>query len=571
MKKMWAVVLVSVIMLLPCRAVLAREESPNHYYILCKSGEEYSAYPIDTVLEGFQDDPAWLFELFSQVLDDIWVSLPVEKIGLEPFGLLMNGVTQELKFPTMISQDLKLYYPVFLNSSHLTVGNIPGVNFLQGLYLLESSLKIDIETLPGYGKVAVQGNTLLDSRFNDGLFHFSSQGSLVLTGNSQGFTLPSQGGNVTSLVQSCSSQLHNYQLRGNALMQRELALGAGQGLSLEPGGTLELLDGLALTLGRGALFYNKGNFGGVIRNQGRVDNARGAIIGGSHFYNLTEGQVYNAGVVTSALVSTQKGSVIRNLDGGRLTAVPTGEGEFPGKISGEKPVSDGSGPPSREETIVPPRQDSASRDDDDDDNSLSDPYISLPDALVSGLAPKLDKAQVVAATKTAIEQAGQQDRQAVVRLPSPGALDAEALKALWGEEEKFPLVLYAFSPEKDGKGVGVRLTVKPSALTEPCSLEASMDNEQALKTQELFEYYFAGNVRVVSLTYQGNFAKPVEVAARLNLSGIDSQRLFFYAYQPTSNTYREIRSPQNWVDSKGFLHFYTSWGGDLLVTDVRLP
>ena len=25
------------------------------------------------------------------------------------------------------------------------------------------------------------------------------------------------------------------------------------------------------------------------------------------------------------------------------------------------------------------------------------------------------------------------------------------------------------------------------------------------------------------------------------------------------------------VDSKGFLHFYTSWGGDLLVTDVRLP
>mgnify|MGYP007049771543 CR=1 FL=1 len=448
------------------------------------------------------------------------------------------------------------------------------VNFLQGLYLLESGLRIDVETLPDYGKVTLQGSTLLNSGSNDGLFHFSSQGSLTLTGNTRSFALPPQGGNVTSLVQSCSSQFDSYQLRGSALMQRELVLDGGQSLSLEPGGTLELLDNVALTLGRGALFQNKGNFHGVIRNQGRVDNARGAVIGGSHFYNLPEGQVHNEGLMSSTLVSTQKGSTIINREGGRLTAVPTGEGEFPGKAGGEQPAPGGGSPPPTEEAVVPPGQNpaSASRDDDDDDrNSLPDTYISLPDALVSGLTLKLDKAHVVAATKTALEQAGQQDRQAVIRLPSPGTLDTETLKALWSEEEKFPLLLYAFSPEKGGKGVGVRLAVKPSALTEPCCLEASIDNEQAVRTQKLFEYYFTGKARVVSLAYQGDFAKPVEVAAKLNLSGFDSQGLFFYAYHPQANTYREISSPQHWVDSKGFLHFYTPWGGDLLVTDVRLP
>ncbi len=99
MKKFWAVVLAAMMILLPCRVTLGREESPNHYYILCKSGDEYSAYPIDAMLEEFQDAPNWLIELFNQELDDIWEPLPVEKEGVEPFGLLINGVTEEIKVP----------------------------------------------------------------------------------------------------------------------------------------------------------------------------------------------------------------------------------------------------------------------------------------------------------------------------------------------------------------------------------------------------------------------------------------------------------------------------------------
>jgi len=362
-------------------------------------------------------------------------------------------------------------------------------------------------------------------------------------------------------MQTLSSLVCSYELEGSAELQRSLTLTSGQSFSLHGGGMLQMKEGAELCLESGGLLDNRGTVSGPIRNGGRINNAAGAMIGGGPFYNLTGGQVYNAGVIASTPIVTAAGSVIANLKGGSLATVPTGEGEYPGK-SKETP------PPAPPENNPPTREQNNNQNaDDGGDSSNTDMNHSN-----GQLHEVVDKAQIAFATYTAVQQAReQQSGQAVLRLVNPKELTAEVLQTLWEEEQQFPLLIYSFSLGERGRGVDVRLAVKPSALTGPCDLSASTFSLQAARTRELFQRHFGGDFRVVSLGYQGDFARPIEVAAKLDLSGLDVENLFFYAYHPESNTYREIERPQHWVDSRGFLHFYTSWGGDLLVTNTRLP
>lgn len=550
MKKLLAVALALAMILLPC-GIQGSEGIQSHYFLIGTNGEQYSAFPLDDSLKSiFGQSFPQLEYVLSLGLEDLWDILELGRDDFEPFGLLIHSLTQTLDGISRLDGD----YPVILNHSHLTAKNtVNAICFSQGLYLLESSLKILVEESSNKKQVTVKEEDLI-TYGGGGRFHFPSQGSLTLRGDAPKLNLPQNGAtDLTPVMQRLDSLTCSYGLEGEVEIRTGLALAFGQELSLEQGGTLHLPGGAELLLNSGTILNNKGSISGSIRNQGRVNNAQGAVIGGGYFCNLKDGQVYNAGVITSSPIVTQKGSTITNLGGGSLATVPTGEGEYPGK---KDPA-----PPAQEKPAHP-------SSGDDDDDGVAHPATNLPVVQPQ----QLDKTQVAFATYTAIHQAlEQQNQQAVIRLLGSGKLSAEGLQALWEEEQKFPLVVYSFSPRERGRGVGVRLAIKPSALPGPCDLSASTFNRQAVQTRELFHHHFGGSYQVVSLGYQGDFAKPVEVAAKLDLSGFDLETLYFYAYHPPTNTYRQIEHPQHWVDSRGFLHFYTAWGGDLLVTDVRLP
>ncbi len=557
MKRILAVVLAVAILFFPCR-VLANQDSQNHYFLICVSGDRYTAFPVDDVLQKILRKPTLLLaHVLSVDLETVYDRLEGEE-NLVPVGLLVHQLVQDLEGGSTLTGQ----YPILVNDSHLTLaGTVRSVSFPQGLYLLESSFQIPVGESSNLGKIAVKDQVLYDAYTTSGLFRFVGQGNFTLRGNAPKISLQQSGGtDLTALMQSLSSLVCSYELEGSAELQRNLTLISGQSFSLHAGGMLQLKEGAELGLESGALLDNRGTVGGPIRNGGRINNAAGAVIGGGHFYNLTGGQVYNAGVIASNPIVTAAGSVIANLEGGSLATLPTGEGEYPGKSKESKPTP---APPENN----PPTREQNNKHNNDGDSSNADMNHS------NGQLPEVvDKAQVAFATYTAVQQAQeQQNRQAVLRLINPKELTAEVLQTLWKEEQQFPLVIYSFSLGERGRGVDVRLAVKPSALPGPCDLSASTFSRQAANTRELFRRHFGGDYRVVSLGYQGDFARPIEVAAKLDLSELNLENLFFYAYHPASNTYREIERPQHWVDSRGFLHFYTPWGGDLLVTNTRLP
>ena len=86
----------------------------------------------------------------------------------------------------------------------------------------------------------------------------------------------------------------------------------------------------------------------------------------------------------------------------------------------------------------------------------------------------------------------------------------------------------------------------------------------------LFERYFKNTIRAVCMEQQGSFGMRLQVAVWGNLSGLDTQNLIFYAHDTVTNTCRNISNLEYWVDANGYLHFYTSYGGYIIITDSPL-
>ena len=58
----------------------------------------------------------------------------------------------------------------------------------------------------------------------------------------------------------------------------------------------------------------------------------------------------------------------------------------------------------------------------------------------------------------------------------------------------------------------------------------------------------------------------VEIAAKLDLTGMGTSNLYFYSYNSKANTYRRIEKPTCWIDKNGYLHFTTEMAGDIIIS-----
>lgn len=73
-------------------------------------------------------------------------------------------------------------------------------------------------------------------------------------------------------------------------------------------------------------------------------------------------------------------------------------------------------------------------------------------------------------------------------------------------------------------------------------------------TQALFEKYFQNEVAVLALNQREGFGMTVNLAAKMNLEGLDTGKLMAYTYDPAANIYSLLEEKPG-VDASGCLLF----------------
>ena len=87
---------------------------------------------------------------------------------------------------------------------------------------------------------------------------------------------------------------------------------------------------------------------------------------------------------------------------------------------------------------------------------------------------------------------------------------------------------------------------------------------------------FTNNVAVILNGHNGTFGRGrggtptrLRTAAMIDLTGLDTNNLRFYAFNDDMNIFTLIHTPFG-IDSQGFLHFFMPVGGPIIVTDSPL-
>lgn len=82
---------------------------------------------------------------------------------------------------------------------------------------------------------------------------------------------------------------------------------------------------------------------------------------------------------------------------------------------------------------------------------------------------------------------------------------------------------------------------------------------------------FDNKLAVVSLTQKSPFPVTTEIAAKVDLTGLNTKSLYFYSYDEELNRYYPINAPSYRIDQGGYLHWNTLRAGEIVITDKPLP
>ena len=122
----------------------------------------------------------------------------------------------------------------------------------------------------------------------------------------------------------------------------------------------------------------------------------------------------------------------------------------------------------------------------------------------------------------------------------------------------------------DGNAVDTRITIDPSKMTKGFSPLSGAYGDGPDPVIEKFARTYSNKFAHVFFMQKGSFGTTVQVATRVNLSGLNTSSLLFYSYDWFANQYTVIENPNYSIDEYGYLHFSTSMGGSILITDQPL-
>lgn len=181
-------------------------------------------------------------------------------------------------------------------------------------------------------------------------------------------------------------------------------------------------------------------------------------------------------------------------------------------------------------------------------------------------------AQVTNKANQAIKAAAGKD-SATVSLKDATSLTAEAIKAVAAKAAAAKIPVTIQVDKTSGKTVVSRWYIDPAKaanLTGKLNLDVKVDAKSVAATINTFGKYFSNDVAVVGLGQKGSFGMSMDLAVKVDLSGLDTSKLTFYTYDKATGVYAPIAAPAYFVDKNGYLHFTTSVGGDIVITDSPL-
>jgi hypothetical protein len=96
-------------------------------------------------------------------------------------------------------------------------------------------------------------------------------------------------------------------------------------------------------------------------------------------------------------------------------------------------------------------------------------------------------------------------------------------------------------------------------------------NNKSAKTaiQQKFQKYYGQTPIQIHFNQQAPFQASVRTAVKVDLTGLNTNSLIFYSYNASTNRYSKINTSYT-IDTSGFLHFWTTNGYDVLITDKAL-
>ena len=122
-----------------------------------------------------------------------------------------------------------------------------------------------------------------------------------------------------------------------------------------------------------------------------------------------------------------------------------------------------------------------------------------------------------------------------------------------------------------GNAVQVRTSIpEPVKITTDLLMSAYVSGTNVDKTKAFFEKWYSNKLRVISFEQQGTWGQPVTIAAKVDFTGMDTTRLFFYSYDKNANSFKRITAPAYWIDKNGYLRFATEHAGDIVISEGTL-
>lgn len=177
--------------------------------------------------------------------------------------------------------------------------------------------------------------------------------------------------------------------------------------------------------------------------------------------------------------------------------------------------------------------------------------------------------------KTAIENAAKeapigQPVKATVQVKNATKITLAMLKQAADTAKKSGgnVTLHFDTMSADGKTVLTRIYVNSELATK--DIQLSMNETRAKNVKSLFEKYFKNKVSVVSFDQQDSWGMPVDIATKIDLTGMDTKNLYFYSYDKETNCYQRVKNPDYWIDQNGYLHFTTPYAGDIIISENSL-
>lgn len=183
----------------------------------------------------------------------------------------------------------------------------------------------------------------------------------------------------------------------------------------------------------------------------------------------------------------------------------------------------------------------------------------------------IEKTEATTLVNAAIKSAS--GKTATVTVKNKSAITAEALKAMSTAGANAGKGVSLISDSTSGNAVVGRLYINPANaknLTGTITISTSVNNSNVEKAKAMFTKSFKNNIAVFSFDQDNTFGMPVEVAAKVDLSKLNKNNIYFYSYNRATKKYYRIEKPNASVDNSGYLRFTTTLAGDIIISDGAL-